>query len=179
MVGSLSWLVPRWARTCVRTAALPGGHSPSEVPGHHLPHKPGRPVPLHRQRVLVVPLAAGAQTSQVPECGSHGTLAADKQKPWPSGELWASVISRALIEGQEPLCRPSVWSSTREEWDAEHKDGRHICTQLLSAVCEHAGITQPDSCLWTGGMSKGSKKALPGQRFSPSSGRLGNQTGKG
>jgi hypothetical protein len=89
--------VPRWACACVRTAALSGGPSPSEVPGYHLPHKPVRPVPLHRQCVPVVTLAAGAQTAQVPEYDSHGTLAAKKP--------WASVISRALIEDQEPLCR--------------------------------------------------------------------------
>lgn len=35
-----------------------------------------------------------------------------------------------------------------------------MCTQLLSAVCECAGMTQPDSCLWIDGRHvKGSEIA--------------------
>lgn len=49
-----------------------------------------------------------------------------------------------------------------------------MCAQLLPAVYEHADVTQPDSCLWVEGMSKGSEKAFPGQRLRPSSGKLGN-----
>lgn len=49
--------------------------------------------------MLLVTLAAGSQTSQVPECGSHGALASDKQIQWPRSIVGASVVSRALIEG--------------------------------------------------------------------------------